>query len=1653
MKIFFRLTLCSFYIYESSIRIERERTTLESNIASSLCRFRLRDEELITDEKVKEEIALAFNEGRGYEFYLDGEVIEGLRNGTPAEMYRERFFEMRDGVYESIAAGNNTVLTRLASDTRLSSRVVPALMILHRAVAAGEFRTIESRRFVIIKERPGKPTIYHLNESSTVIAHVGQGPEWTEIPTIYLGLKTFDAMIAEQKRQKDDIFKAFTLLLGIEERAIETGYAHAAAYPPDVSRALTFLVDSVIEHALQSISTDEGTEKKQDDTKERPFTDRSWKQYIRELDARVEGDELNFDYERCVKTVQTLERLARRYKRGSDRESLIKITRLLVAASGHDIHEVRNRANLALERILSPKEYDAPLATRFINVRRGEEYSFSFDLPEDKWFLRLYHTSGTGDTMLEEEMEVEDLPLTYNEETDTWDTRYRFTQFGQVDFLLYREKKKNSEWVSLQGTSGRVNVIPDVRGEIILEIFTDIHGHSRLYWQDQEGNTGLVYNEYGEVIRLGRFSDITAHLDSLYERYRMTAIYVLGAQKRGSNYEDWAPEASSPSPFSPHSLVELEPSLGGDEDFRVLVDACHQRDIKVIVDIIPHVNRQSTHLPDELVVKTYDGSGNLVPNSSTDGRYGSWNDGKLLNYRRFEIWQWLAWSIHALIDQFDIDGIRFDSAHAIPIMMKRNNYPMVYGNRRNHEDMLFGDIIVNERENDHLMTTGYYDSASRDLIAVPLQFYLMRTIEQKVKARGKKEFLYIAECFWGHERFLARSGIIPYNSSLFKICENIIHGKTDVREIYHIYDSYFPSVMPEGTELLGVLGNHDERRALNTFGHRGLRAAVALTIFMSNIIMDYEGSAEGEGWKVYLDNIYVNWNHFEYASNRSLEQFYREWYRFQREEKGRGVLLWANNTMVAAAAKFTEKGIWVGAFNFSDANQNVEIQFDNPALKLDDNDSYRVTDPLYSPVTRQHAYYTGAELKISRIHTVVSYTERVKLLQLIPVSKEEHYNEFLRDSFERLYRLENTDAIESNFAFIEMKKHADSYEAMRDFLRMKLIPLFQGEAMEMMEVGLKRGLFHLYTRGYLKDVDIFAMNSGLENEDDQLIRHIGERLQAHNRRGTLVFMSAEAEPFSKSGGLANVVYELPRELVAHGERVCVITGLYRNGDEKSMARMRKAMEKYNVTYTGINVHFKIMDSDYSVGVHSADVEGITYYMLDHHEFFDGLYWGVTSAEKLRRRVAFARACAEVITTFELRPHYCFTNDAFAGIFTGIVRSDPYYEHNHNFARTTYLHIIHNGGWQYFDAYTRWENGFDLFNLFNLPSWRAADFTDPVYNDRLNCMATGIRFSDRVITVSPSYARQIEYASDGMEHILSNVIGISNAIGRDFRSSIEERFAGSGFVEQNSPLLAEEIRDNSFLATQLEKAYPEILKGPAHIAAMKEDGRKRIVRRMYHKLLLQKERGLTVDPDAIIFTMIHRISEQKGFQLLLEASEGIFKHLGIQTIIGGAVSSGDQKGEEIAHGLYLLSKYYPRSAHVSFGFQDVSIPLLASDLFGMPSMHEPGGISQLEAFSAGCLVVARATGGLRDTVHPVRISGEEVTGNGFLFSDYSAWAFYDAMERASIFFHSHDDATIDAVRRNAEESVYYWDTPAREYIERIYSMTETIRIIRQKKQTG
>ena len=834
--------------------------------------------------------------------------------------------------------------------------------------------------------------------------------------------------------------------------------------------------------------------------------------------------------------------------------------------------------------------------------------------------------------------------------------------------------------------------------------------------------------------------------------------------------------------------------------------------------------------------------------------------------------------------------------------MKRNNASTLPSGPRSDEEQVEGTIVVNEREDDHYITTGFFDFACRDLIASPLHYLLVRELEQAAGGAGKTFSLFLAESYWGREQYLSRLGVVPYNSALFKICERVAQGTSPVSEIYHLYEDHYRHALAPGTELMGMLGNHDERRPVNTFGRDNLRPVLTLTSFLTNLLLDYEGNADGEAWKVFADNVYVDWNRFDSAADRSVERVFSEVYAFHRRNPGRGTLVPTDHEQVAAAIKPAPRGLWLAVCSFSADSATVSVDL-RAAEVIDEAARYVVVDPTYSPVTRGYAHYTGRELRVTPLTTSVSYRQRVKLLRIDLAGADSSASELLRDSFDRLLAARSRDQVAASFAYRALADAAASRDRLLRFLDETLLPLYDAAADEAVAVGLKRALYHAH-----READARAgAGAGLGH------LHGGALPAAARAGGVLaralellcsrpvVFVSAEAEPFSKSGGLANVTFELPRELARLGESMYVITPLYRGGEARAVAKMRDAVARFGVTYTGVTVHFQLGDEDFEVGVHRGVVERVTYFLLDHHDLFDGLYWGYRSNERVRRRLALGRAAAEVMVRFGLHPQVVATNDAAASLVSGIVRGDPHYAGGATFADTSFVHIVHNGGWQYFDCYDRYEEGADLFGLFNLPVELASRFTDPRDEALFNLMAAGIRFADQVFTVSPTYARQIEQDCDGLEALLHDVIGINNGIGKDFRRGVAQRLARSGLEQRHAPRLQERIETDRELRDKLERRFPELLADGGKPAGFRNAARRDEVLRMRTKLIAQLEYGLTVDPDQVLYVMIHRVSDQKGFQILLDASQGMFRDLGVQAILGGPIAPNDQRAEQLAAG--------------------------------------------------------------------------------------------------------------------------------------------------------
>ena len=188
--------------------MEKTRSSL-----SSLARFKLTDEHLVTDDLIIGEISDAFEAGRCYTFVPDKDIIAEIKSGVPADNLNDRFISIKNTIFDVLSDGDYTIQKRLAEDARLSSRLVNSIVFIHRAMGEGLFSSLMDRRFVLIKEKPGKPTLYHVSPETTVISHVGAGPQWQEIPSIYLGLNIFDTLGYEQKRGESVLYRSFIQLL------------------------------------------------------------------------------------------------------------------------------------------------------------------------------------------------------------------------------------------------------------------------------------------------------------------------------------------------------------------------------------------------------------------------------------------------------------------------------------------------------------------------------------------------------------------------------------------------------------------------------------------------------------------------------------------------------------------------------------------------------------------------------------------------------------------------------------------------------------------------------------------------------------------------------------------------------------------------------------------------------------------------------------------------------------------------------------------------------------------------------------------------------------------------------------------------------------------------------------------------------------------------------------------------------------------------------------------------------------------------------------------------------------------------------------------------------------------------------------------------
>ena len=475
----------------------------------------------------------------------------------------------------------------------------------------------------------------------------------------------------------------------------------------------------------------------------------------------------------------------------------------------------------------------------------------------------------------------------------------------------------------------------------------------------------------------------------------------------------------------------------------------------------------------------------------------------------------------------------------------------------------------------------------------------------------------------------------------------------------------------------------------------------------------------------------------------------------------------------------------------------------------------------------------------------------------------------------------------------------------------------------------------------------------------------------------VLLAASECAPLSKTGGLGDVVGALPKALQPLGVETRVITPYHRCIKEKYASQVE------HLFYIYVDLGWR---HEYA-GLEKLVVDGVTVYLVDSEFFFgDSIYrGGLAEGEQY---CFFTRAVLDALPLLDFAPDIIQCNDWHTSMIPFLARTQ--YPGGMQ-EKIKYLLTIHNIAFQ---------GRFDFSFVQDLLGVDPKYYTPEVL-ELYGCadfMKAGIAFADKISTVSPTYAEEIktpEY-SDCLGQILSDrsvdLSGILNGIDTEVFNPAKDQHIAAHYTSRS-------------YATGKAKC----------------------------KRALQKRLGLPQKKDVPIISMVTRMTEQKGFDLILEALDSILERENCQFVLLG---SGDSRYETAM--LYKALRYYGHIS-VTIGYDDaLSHQIYAgSDFLLMPSRFEPCGLSQLIAMRYGCLPIVRVTGGLKDTVIPWQCETEE--GNGFAFRDYNAQEMeecvYDVLDVYS------DPAAMDKLVRNAMEADFSFERSAEKYVRLYISMLE------------
>jgi starch synthase len=461
-------------------------------------------------------------------------------------------------------------------------------------------------------------------------------------------------------------------------------------------------------------------------------------------------------------------------------------------------------------------------------------------------------------------------------------------------------------------------------------------------------------------------------------------------------------------------------------------------------------------------------------------------------------------------------------------------------------------------------------------------------------------------------------------------------------------------------------------------------------------------------------------------------------------------------------------------------------------------------------------------------------------------------------------------------------------------------------------------------------------------------------------------------PFSKTGGLADVVGALPKALAKQGHQLEVVLPRYR---ATKPCRPVPGMRSLTLPFQSGFKFASVQDA--------GDEAGVRTFLVEYPMYFDrpGLYQekGQDYPDNAQRFAAFSLTALELIKRSEVPPAIIHCHDWQTALVPIYLRT--LYRDDEFFRNTSVVFTLHNVGYQGLFPPT-------ILPQLSLPE-RLFTMDCLEFYGKVNLLKGGIVFADFITTVSRKYAEEIQTTDEfgyGLEGVLrwrnSRLRGILNGVDYDDWSPAADKLIPARFS-------------------------PADLRGKA---ACK-------------KALLEKMGVKQPILDRPLIGIVSRFASQKGFDLIAEIAD----QLAALDLYVVALGTGDPVYEKLFRA---LAGTYPDKFLVSIAYDNTLAHLIeaGSDMFLMPSRYEPCGLNQIYSLKYGTVPVVRATGGLDDTIEAF----DGRSGTGFKFYEYTGAALLGAVEQAIAAYRKPE--IWRQLMINGMGKDFSWASSAKQYLE-------------------